>query len=122
MSESERRHTRYALSPGEFTRQRLKGCGMLGSIKGWKDCRVKDISSAGALLLSKAEHYLGDNIDLELTATDGSKLVFRGEVVNLGKDHSTNENKLGIKLEQPNAGSREVRFMDSLQARFKQSA
>nr|WP_192963281.1 PilZ domain-containing protein [Pseudomonas fluorescens]CEK42077.1 hypothetical protein PQBR57_0124 [Pseudomonas fluorescens SBW25] len=121
MSESERRHTRYALSSGEFTRQRLKGCGFLASLKGWKDCRVKDMSSAGALLLSKTEHYLGDQIDLELTAKDGSKLVFRGEVVNLGKDHGTNEHKLGIKIDQPKAGTCEGLFMEGLQAKFKQS-
>lgn len=119
MSESERRHTRYALSPGEFTRQRLKGCGMLGSLKGWKECWVKDISSAGAAVLAKSDHYLGDYIDLELTATDGSRLVFKGEVVNLGKDHGTDQHKLGIKIDQPKSGSREAKFLDGLQTRYK---
>lgn len=122
MSESERRHTRYALSSGDFAHQRLKGCGMLASLKGWKDCRVKDMSSAGALLLTKSEHNLSDLIDLELTFKDGNKLVFRGEVVNLGKDHTTNQHKLGIKIDQPKTCSREARFLDGLQVRYKQSA
>lgn len=117
MSESERRHIRYVLAPGEFTRQRLRGCGILASLRGWKDCWVKDMSSAGALLLTKTEHYLGDTIDIELTPTDGKALVFRGEVVNLGKDHATSQNKMGIKLEQPAGSSPESKFLDQLQAR-----
>ena len=122
MSESERRHIRYALSSGEFTRQRLKGSGMLGSLKGWKECRVKDISSAGALLLTKTEHYLGDFIDLELISLDGSKLLFRGEVVNLGKDHTTNQHKVGVKITTPIPGSGEAIFLNGIPARYKQSA
>ena len=122
MSESERRHTRYALSSGEFTRQRLKRCGMLGSLKGWKECRVKDISSAGALLLTKTEHYLGDFINLELLSSGGSKLLFRGEVVNLGKDHSTNQHKVGVKIATPTPGSGEAIFVNGIQTRYKQNA
>lgn len=122
MSESERRHTRYALSTGEFSRQRVKGCGMFASLKGWRDCRVKDMSSAGALLLTKTEHYLGDFVHLELTATEGSKLLFKGEVVNLGKDHNTNEHKLGIRIDQPKVGTREAKFLDGLQDRARQKA
>lgn len=122
MSESERRHTRYALSSGEFTRQRLKRCGMLGFLKGWKECRVKDISSAGALLLTKTEHYLGDLIDLELLTSGGIKLLFRGEVVNLGKDHSTNQHKVGVKITTPTPGSGEAIFVNGIQTRYKQNA
>lgn len=121
MSESERRHVRYALPSGEFTRQRLKGRGMFGSLKGWKDCRVKDMSSAGALVLTKAEHYLGDTIDIELTGTNGSKLVFSGEVVNLGKDHAANLNKMGIKIVPPQGSSAEAKFLAGLQTSYKQS-
>ncbi|NVL48649.1 PilZ domain-containing protein [Pseudomonas syringae pv. actinidiae] len=122
MSESERRHTRFVLPMGEFSRQRVKGRGMFASLRGWKDCRVKDMSSAGALLLTTAEHNLGDFVDLELTATAGSKLVFRGEVVNLGKDHATAQNKVGIKLDHLKTGSNEANFLASLQARYAQNA
>ena len=122
MSESERRHIRYALPSGEFTRQRLKVRGMLGSLKGWKDCRVKDMSSAGVLVLAKTEHYLGDTIDIELTGMDGRTLTFTGEVVNLGKDHAANLNKVGVKIVQPGATSAEAKFLAGLQARYKQSA
>lgn len=122
MSESERRYTRYALPAGEFTRQRLKCCGIFGSLKGWKECRVKDISSAGALLLTRTEHYLGDFIDLELVSSDGTKLLFRGEVVNLGSDHSTNQHKVGVKIATPSPGSGEAIFLNGIQNRYKQSA
>ena len=121
MSESQRRFQRYTLSPGAFTSQRVRGTGLLGSIKGWKVCRVKDMSVAGALLLTKQDHYLGAGIEIELSTVEGQKLIFKGEVVNLGKDHQTNDNKLGVRIESPKAGSSEAKFVEGLEKRFKPS-
>lgn len=122
MSESERRFQRYALTPGAFSRQRVKALGFIGSLKGWKECRVKDMSTAGALLLSKQEHYLGDKIEVELQTVEGVTMVFRGEVVNLGKDHTTSQHRVGVRLEAPEPGTSEALFLDGLQTRFKESA
>ncbi|KQW19920.1 hypothetical protein ASC85_08720 [Pseudomonas sp. Root401] len=122
MSLSERRFQRYHLTPGAFSRQRIRGTGLLAGIKGWKDCRVKDMSVAGALILAKQEHQLGSKIEVELETTDGTRMVFLGEVVNLGKDHNSNEHKIGMKIQAPKGGSAEAEFLDSLESRFKASA
>lgn len=121
MSESDRRFQRYVLAPDAFTSQRAKGAGLSWLIKGWKDCRVKDMSAAGALLLTKQDFSLGDKIEVELTAKEGQRMVFQGEVVNLGKDHNAGLNKLGIKLGHPTSGSVEERFLEGLEARFRPS-
>ncbi|MCF5371279.1 PilZ domain-containing protein [Pseudomonas syringae] len=121
MSESERRFQRYTLIPGAFSRQRAKAVGFLGTLKGWKDCRVKDMSTAGALLLTKQEHFLGDKIEIELVTIDTVKLVFVGEVVNAGRDHASNDQKVGIRLETPGPGTPESIFLDGLADRFKES-
>jgi len=121
MSQSERRFQRYTLTTGAFSRQRLRGTGLLGSLKGWKDCRVKDMSTAGAQVLTKQEHYLGAQIEVELVTIEDTRMVFQGEVVNLGKEHNSNENKIGIKLDAPRAGSAEASFLESLGLKFKAS-
>jgi hypothetical protein len=121
MSESERRFQRYVLAPDAFASQRAKGTGLTALLKGWKDCRVKDMSAAGALLLTKQEFSLGDGIEVELTEKSGNRLVFKGEVVNLGKDHHTNLNKLGVRLDVPGEGALEARFLAGLESRFKPS-
>ena len=121
MSESERRFQRYVLAPDPFASQRAKGTGLTALLKGWKDCRVKDMSAAGALLLTKQEFSLGGGIEVELTEKSGNRLVFKGEVVNLGKDHHTNLNKLGVRLDVPGEGSLEARFLAGLESRFKPS-
>ncbi|MPQ69318.1 PilZ domain-containing protein [Pseudomonas sp. MWU12-2323] len=122
MSESERRFQRYALTPSAFSRQRVKALGFIGSLRGWKECRVKDMSTAGALLLSKQEHYLGDKIEVELQTVEGRTMVFKGEVVNLGRDHATSQHRVGVRLETPEHGTSEAQFLDGLQTRFKESA
>ena len=121
MSESERRFQRYDLNPSAFSRQRVKVMGFFGALKGWKDCRVKDMSTAGALVLTKQELLLGDSIEVELTTVEGSKLVFKGEIVNLGRDHMTSESKLGVRLDQTTAASSEHIFLNELNSRFRQS-
>lgn len=121
MSESERRFNRYVLTPGAFSQQRIRGKGLIGSLKGWKECRVKDMSTAGALVLTKQVHNLGDEIEVELVPVGGVRMVFEGEIVNLGKDHHSNENKLGVRMESPQEGSPEHKFLNSLQARFESS-
>jgi hypothetical protein len=100
----------------------MRGTGLLGSLKGWKDCRVKDMSIAGALIQAKQEHQLGAKVEVELETIDGARMVFQGEVVNLGKDHKTNENKLGVRLEPAKGGSAEAAFLESLEQRFKACA
>jgi hypothetical protein len=121
MSESERRFQRYDLNPGAFSRQRVKVSGFIGSLKGWKDCRVKDMSTAGALVLTKQVFLLGDHVEVELTTVEGIRLVFSGEVVNLSKDHSTDESKLGISLGKTAPASSEGIFLSGLSSRFRQS-
>jgi hypothetical protein len=121
MSESERRFQRYALTPGAFSSQRVKALGFLGLIKGWKDCRVKDMSIAGVLLLTKQQHMLGDKVEVELQTIDGSKMVFLGEVVNLGNDHTTDQHRVGVRIDTPKEGTPESKFLDGLETRFKPS-
>lgn len=119
MSQSERRFQRYTLTPGAFSRQRLRGTGLLASLKGWKDCRVKDMSTAGAQVLTKQEHYLGTQIEIELVTVEDARMVFKGEVVNLGKDHTSDESKIGIKLNAPMPGTAEASFLESLERMFR---
>lgn len=121
MSEADRRFQRYALTPGAFSKQRVKACGLLGALKGWNTCRVKDMSAAGALVLSKQILCLGDKIVLELTKIDEVQMLFNGEVVNLGKDHTSGLNKLGVRIAPPAAGSAEALFLEKLQELFRPS-
>lgn len=122
MSLSDRRFQRYTLTPGAFSLQRMRGTGFFASIGGWKACRVKDMSSAGALILAKQEYHLGALIDIELQTTDGVRMVFRGEVVNLGKDHKTSENKIGVRIHTPDLGSVESTFLENLGKKFREIA
>ncbi|MFL1449382.1 PilZ domain-containing protein [Pseudomonas tritici] len=122
MSESQRRFQRYDLNPAAFSKQRVKAAGLIGAFKGWRDCRVKDMSAAGALVLAKVEFMMGDKLEVELTTLEGTRLVFKGEVVNLGRDHSSHETKLGITLGKTTPGSSENSFLNELERRFKQSA
>lgn len=122
MSESQRRFQRYNLNPNAFTRQRVKSAGLIGSLKGWRECRVKDMSAAGALILTKVDFMMGDKLDIELMTTEGARLVFKGEVVNLGRDHLNNDTKLGISISKAEAGSPEAGFLNDLERKFKQSA
>lgn len=122
MSLSERRFQRYTLTPGAFSLQRMRGTGFFASLGGWKACRVKDMSSAGALVLAKQEYHLGAHIDIELQTTDGVRMIFKGEVVNLGKDHKTSENKIGIRIYAPSEGSIESSFLENLGKKFRETA
>ncbi len=121
MSESLRRFQRYSLPPGALKSQRIKVPGVVGTIKGWSDCMVKDVSVAGALILSKTLQKLGDKIVLELTPHQGEPMLFQGEVVNLGKDHNSGMHKLGIKLFEPKAGSEQSSFLETLSERYPES-
>ncbi len=100
----------------------MRGTGLLASLGGWKACRVKDMSSAGALILAKQEYHLGAQIDIELKTTEGVRMVFRGEVVNLGKDHKSNENKIGVRIQAPEQGSVESTFLETLGYKFQACA
>jgi len=121
MPESLRRFQRYTLAPDEFTQQRLKNRSFFASLMGWKECRVKDMSEAGALILTKHQLGLGDEVQLELSPRQGAKMVFEGEVVNLGIDHATKVNKIGIRLTGPRGGTTEANFLSNLEACFKPS-
>ncbi len=121
MSESDRRFQRYVLTPDAFASQRVKGSGFSWLLRGWKDCRVKDMSAAGVLLLSKQDFSLGEGVEVELTAKDGQRMVFQGEVVNLGKEHNAGQNKIGIKLGATSSGSAEERFLERLAKNFRPS-
>jgi hypothetical protein len=121
MSESERRFHRYALAPGAFSRQRVRALGFIGFFKSWKECRVKDMSIAGALLLTKQQHILGDKVEVELQTVEGVSMIFLGEVVNLGMDHSTDQHRVGVHIDPPRQGTPESLFLESLPTRFKAS-
>jgi hypothetical protein len=98
----------------------IKGYGRI-TIIGWKECRVKDMSEAGALILTKHRLDLGDEVQLELSPKQGAKMVFEGDVVNLGIDHATKVNKIGIRLTSPRGGTTEATFLIKLEACFKPS-
>lgn len=121
MSESDRRFQRYTLAPKAFSSQRVKGTSFLSLLRGWNDCRVKDMSTAGALILAKVGFDLGDEIEVELVTIEGQKMRFHGEVVNLGKDHQTDDNKLGIKIDTPRPSSTEADFLSALPEKFQPS-
>lgn len=122
MSESDRRFQRYNVSAGSFSNQRVKVEGFLGSLKGWGGCKVKDMSEAGALVLTKRLLSMGDTVIIEMTPRGGVPMNFRGEVVNIGTEHVSGWAKLGVRLITPGQGSREMTFLETLSDHYKISA
>lgn len=119
MSEAQRRFQRFIVSAGAFKGQRVKAAGMFGLVKRWGECKVHDISQAGALVLSKTTFDMGDAVVIELEPIDGTVMRFDGEVVNLGREHSSGLYKLGVRLLAPKPGTTEMEFLDTLEQRFK---
>lgn len=121
MSESERRFQRFLLPPGAVKEQRLKVDGVIGSIRGWAQCQIKDLSIAGALVYCDTGMKLGDGVKLKLEMNSGDLMVFTGEVVNLGRDQSTAKQRVGIRLSNPEAGATESLFLEDLGKHFEES-
>lgn len=119
MTHADRRHTRYALPDGVFAVQQIKLKGMFGSLAGWGDCRLKDISCAGFLLMTSKRLTIGDKISVKLSEADGNSLTFQGNVVNASTDHSTGLLKIGVSISSPDQGDVEQGFLTSLSDRFK---
>lgn len=119
MSEAQRRYQRFIVSAGALKRQRVRAASIMGKLKGWKDCKVQDISQAGALVLASSIFDMGDAVQVELLPSDDEAIIFDGEVVNLGREHATGQYRLGIRLNTPQPGSAEMRFLDTLSERFR---
>ena len=121
MSESDRRYDRYSLDEAAFKTVKLKRHGVMGLLSGYVDCKVKDMSKAGALVLCSSSVSLGSRISLKLELQNDSELVFLAEVVNLGRDVTKGLVKLGLRLEPSPEGSAEYRFLDSLAENYQKS-
>lgn len=121
MNASDRRHTRYVIREEALLSQKISGKGLLAAIRGQVDCRVRDMSVAGALVLASRKYGIGDVIDLELTERSGRQLRLGGKVVNCGIDASTGLNKLGISLSAPRSGTPEHAFLEQLASNFAEA-
>tara|TARA_R110002124_G_scaffold128157_19_gene288715 strand:+ start:12076 stop:12444 length:369 start_codon:yes stop_codon:yes gene_type:complete len=121
MSESDRRYQRYFISEGAFKSQRIKGSSFIGTLKGWMDCQIRDLSYAGAQVYSNAKLGLGAKIEIKLTSDQGKEMNFKGEVVNIGRDLATSQQKLGVRIEEPAVGSKEANFLGDLSENFEKS-
>lgn len=121
MNASDRRHTRYVIREEALLSQKISGKGLLAAIRGQVDCRVRDMSVAGALVLTSRKYGIGDVIDLELTERSGRELRLGGKVVNCGIDALTGLNKLGISLSAPRSGTPEHAFLEQLASSFPEA-
>ncbi|MGK8984438.1 PilZ domain-containing protein, partial [Pseudomonas aeruginosa] len=92
---------------------------VLGFLAGWGDCRVRDISYAGALVLTDKKIGIGDQVLLRLTEKDGGVMDFEGTVANCSKDPITHQFRVGVALSEPEADRREKGFLLQLQDRYR---
>jgi len=118
MSQENRRHTRYSIPEGEVTRLQVKPQGVMSIFSGWSDATVRDMSSAGMLVMTEKRMTIGDGVTVRMELKDGSALSFNGEVVNASTDHSSGKKKLGISIFEPGSGSTEQAFLTGLSDRF----
>lgn len=121
MSEADRRFQRFVVDPDAFRSQRIRKKGLLGSILGWKLCSLRDISNAGALVITHKLLTMGTPVMIELETNDGESMTLSGEVVNIALDHGSCHFRLGIKIMQPEAQSSEGRFLSNLDSHFQPS-
>ncbi|MGP0171110.1 PilZ domain-containing protein [Pseudomonas sp. NCHU5208] len=121
MDASNRRHTRYKVTEGSLASQRMRKGGLFGKLQGWSDCRISDLSIAGALVMTQKRHGPGDKVSLELTTRSGESLVFLGKVVNIGSEHRLGGYRLGIALDEAEEGSNEFDFLHSLSSLYQTS-
>lgn len=120
MDASGRRHTRYTVPEGAMRSQKIKEKGLLGGLLGWADCRVRDLSIAGALILTNKKLGIGDQILMKLTPKLGNDLEFAGSVVNCTTDQSSGKYQLGIALAAPSTNTGEHHFLHNLSVAFTQ--
>ncbi|HBO6302943.1 TPA: PilZ domain-containing protein [Pseudomonas aeruginosa] len=119
MTAANRRYTRYAIPEHAMRKQEIKIKGVLGLLAGWGDCRVRDISYAGALVLTDKKIGIGDRVVLRLVEKDGAEMTFDGSVANCSKDPITKQFRLGIALVEPDSGRKEMGFLQELQDRYR---
>ncbi|AGL46042.1 MULTISPECIES: PilZ domain-containing protein [Pseudomonas] len=119
MTAANRRYTRYAIPENSLQKQQIKTRGVLGFLAGWGDCRVRDISYAGALVLTDKKIGIGDQVLLRLTEKDGGVMDFEGTVANCSKDPITHQFRVGVALSEPEADRREKGFLLQLQDRYR---
>lgn len=68
---------------------------------------MRDISYAGALVLTDKKIGIGDQVLLRLTEKDGGVMDFEGTVANCSKDPITHQFRVGVALSEPEADRRE---------------
>src|SRR5690606_5531779 len=117
MNASNRRHTRYTVPEGALSDQKLRPNGILSGLRGWTDCRVRDMSIAGALVLARKSIGTGTAVSLRLTLRTGEELVYHGTVVNVS-DGGKGEYRMGVSLENANPGTPEHTFLHDLESVF----
>ncbi|EKT4529643.1 MULTISPECIES: PilZ domain-containing protein [Pseudomonas] len=121
MTASSRRHTRYVITEGALLSQKIKGKGLFAGLLGWDECRVRDLSIAGALILTDKKKGIGDSICMKLTQNNGKELEFEGKVVNCGTDHRSGKYTLGISLSDQDPSSHEHIFLHKLAENFPEA-
>lgn len=119
MTAANRRYTRYAIPEQSLQKQMIKTKGVLGLLAGWADCRVRDISYAGALVLTDKKIGIGDQVLLRLVEKSGDEMIFEGVVANCSKDPISHQYRVGMALSEPEAGKREMGFLIGLQDRYR---
>ena len=98
--------------------QQIKTKGIFGGLKGWSECRVRDLSSAGALVLSEKKLDIGDHVLMRLSLRTGWDLEFNGKIVNCGTDVTSGKYKLGVSIDEPSEETTEYRFLRDLNKTF----
>lgn len=98
--------------------QQIKTKGLFGGLKGWSDCRVRDLSFAGALVLSEKKLDIGDHVLMRLSLRTGWNLEFDGKVVNCGTDLMSGKFKLGVSIDEPGQETTEHSFLRDLNQTF----
>ncbi|MBA1306714.1 PilZ domain-containing protein [Stutzerimonas xanthomarina] len=117
MNASNRRHTRYTVPEGALADQKLRPQGMLSGLRGWTDCRVRDMSIAGALVLAKKSLGSGSAVSIKLILRTGEELIYHGTVVNVS-DGGRGEYRLGVSLGDVQPGTHEHTFLHDLASVF----
>ncbi len=101
-----------------FAAHWIKLLGILGLLSGWGECRVRDMSLAGAMVLTERKFGVGDKVELKLLGRDGVQLRFICAVANASRDHKQGGFKIGVSIAEPQAGSAEHQFLTKLPVLF----
>lgn len=121
MSESDRRHARYQVHEGAMLSQDIRTLGLLGKLVGWSSCRIKDLSLAGAMVLTERKIAVGGQVEIMLVGKSGQRIILPGKVANVGRDERLGKYKLGVCLHVPDKKSNEWKFLQSLPELFQPS-